>query len=237
MKIEFKPTFIQTQNVRNFEVIMDALELSEGEGRLGLVYGRAGRGKSRTSQWYTAHNGCVYLRMATVWHNSELYFLTALCREVGIMTPPARKGPCYEAVIDALAADPRPVFLDEPEKMTRRFLDVIRDLSDESTAPFVLIGEEELVSYMRINRRVWSRTFQQLEFKPIDNADIISYAMATTGLELSAETAGVLHAASGGDLRIVRREIISLVQIANARQTVEIDAGMAKMAVRAGLKG
>lgn len=237
MTIQFKPTFVKTKNVRNFEVMMDALALGAGEGRLGLVYGRAGRGKTRTSQWYTAHNGCVYLRMATVWHSSELYFLKALCREVGILTPPARKGPCYDAVVDILAADPRPVFLDEPEKMTRRFLDVVRDISDESAAPFVLIGEEELVSYMKLNRRIWSRTFQQIEFQPIGNADIVSYASQATGLKLTPETAGIFHGASGGDFRLVRRDIISLVQIASAKQTSEITVEMAKMAVKAGLKG
>ena len=79
--IEYKPVFIEsTKNVRNFKVMMDGLELGAGEGRLGMVYGRAGRGKTRTSQWYHAHNGGVFLRMQTIWRTSELEFIRALCR-------------------------------------------------------------------------------------------------------------------------------------------------------------
>lgn len=217
--------------------MMDGIALGEGEGRLGLVYSKAGRGKTRTSQWYSAHNGCVYLRIASIWKSSELDFLRALCREVGIVAPPFRKGPCYIEIIERLLSDPRPVFLDEPEKLTRAFLDLIRDISDMSTAPFILIGEEELLPYMRRNRRVWSRTYQQLEFKPIETSDIIIYAADSTRLKLNTGVASIMHKASGGDFRIIRRDLLNLVQIANAKQTADITEEMVKIAIRTGLTG
>lgn len=236
--IEVKPVFVEkTKNVRNFSVMMDGLALGRGEGRLGMVYSRAGRGKTRTSQWYHAHHGGVFLRMQTVWRTSELEFLRALCRELGILSAPGRKGPAFMAIVDTLIADPKPIFLDEVEKLPRYFLDVIRDLSDLSTAPVILVGEEELVSYMRINRRVWSRTYQSLEFLPISKPDIIAYVREASGLSVDNQVADVFHNASGGDFRIVRRGLLSLAQIANAKQTDQITVDMAQVAVKTGLRG
>jgi DNA transposition AAA+ family ATPase len=236
--IEYKPVFIEsTKNVRNFKVMMDGLEMGAGEGRLGMVYGRAGRGKTRTSQWYHAHNGGVFLRMQTIWRTSELEFLRALCREVGILSAPHRKGPAFMAIVDALITHPKPIFLDEIEKLPRYFLDVIRDLSDLSTAPVILIGEEELVSYMKMNRRVWSRTFQVLEFLPISRPDIVAYIRSAAGLSVDSRVTGVFYEASGGDFRIVRRGLLALVQIANAKQTNQITVDMAQVAVKTGLSG
>ncbi len=236
--IKTKPVFVKTKNVRNFGVLMDGLELAAGEGRLGLVYGRAGRGKTRTCQWYTAQNDAVYLRMATVWRTSELPFLQALCTECGWQgNPPGRKAVAFTAAVDMLVQRPRPVFLDEIEKLAGWFLDVVRDLSDLSGAPIILVGEEELVSVMRRNRRVWSRTYQQLLFEPIEVRDIIVYAKEFAGLTLSPAVAGIFHKAAGGDFRIVRRDIINLVQILNAKGTAECDQQTAKIAIKTGLGG
>lgn len=236
--ISVKPVFVdKTKNVRNFSVMMDGLALGRGEGRLGMVYGIAGRGKTRTAQWYHAHHGGVFLYMQTVWRTSELEFLRALCRELGILSPPGRKGPAFMAAVDTLITDPKPIFLDEVEKLPGYFLNVIRDLTELSTAPIVLIGEEELVSHMRINRRVWSRTYQTLEFLPISKPDIVAYFREASGLSIDTQVAGVFHDASNGDFRIVRRGLLSLVMIANAKQTTEITVEMAQVAVKTGLTG
>lgn len=236
-RIELKPVFVKTRNVDNFGVLMDALETARGEGRLGLVYGRAGRGKTRTAQWYAAHNRCGYLRVATIWRQNETDFLQALCRAVGIKTPPARKGRCFTDLVELLLHNPQPVFLDEIEKLHGAFLDVVRDLSDLSAAPFVLIGEEELLPVMQRNRRVWSRTYQQIEFEPIAVSDVMFYAADAAGLKFSPEVAGILHKSSGGDFRLVRRDMLSLIQFANAKKTTEITEEMARIAVKVGLKG
>jgi len=236
--LQLNPVFVKTKNVRNFEVMMDALELGAGEGRLGMVFGRAGRGKTRTSQWYAANNDCIYLRVATVWATSQLDFLRALCRELEVLNPPKRKGPCFQEVVDRLVADPRPVFVDEIEKLPGAFLDLIRDLSDISCTPFVLVGEEELVAHMKKNRRVWSRAYQQLEFEPISVADIIVYGQQAAGLRLDIPVAGILHSATDGDFRLVRRNMLSLVQMANAKgPDGPITPDMAKLAVKTGLTG
>lgn len=236
-RIAFQPIFVKTKNVRNFEVMMDGLALAEGEGALGLVHGRAGRGKTRTAVWWHGQHGGIYLRVLTVWQTSERAFLQSLCRELGARTPPSRKDACFAEAVDRLLADPRPVFLDEIEKLPERFLSIVRDLSDLSGAPFVLIGEEELLPWVRRERRVWSRTFQVMEFEPIAMSDIVYLARDACGLALTEDAAAALHRASGGDFRLVKRDLLLLVQMANAKKTTEITGEMAKTAVKMGLRG
>lgn len=234
----FQPVFVKNRNVRNFSVMMDGIALSGGEGRLGLVYGQAGRGKTRTVQQYAAHNDGIYLRMQTVWRTSELQFLQELCRELGhVGRPIHRKGPAFAFAVDRLIESPRPIFLDEIEKLQGFFLEVIRDLSDMSTAPVILIGEEELKSVMQRNRRVWSRTFQQLAFEAADVADGMIFAKEATGLQLTPDLANLLHRRTGGNMREMKRTLINLVQILNARGTDAITPETIEVAVKTGLEG
>lgn len=221
-----RPVFIATRNVRNFEAAMEGLEMAHGEGRLGLVYGRAGRGKTRTSQWWAAREGAVYVRVATVW--TELDFLAALCRELGVLQPPRRRGACYAALLDALSVEPRALILDELEKMPSRWLDIVRDVSDVTGCPVVLVGEEELASVVRGNRRVWSRIYQQVVFGPITAADVVLYAREAAGLTVSPEAAAEMHRRSGGDFRLVRRDVVALAQLAEAERTADVTEKMVR---------
>ena len=235
--LQLKPVFVKTKNVRAFEVMMDGLALSAGEGRFGMVRGRAGRGKTRTCQWWHAHNSSIYLRTMKIWAKSDIEFLKDFARELGVIDPPHRRGICFREIIDRLIDDPRPVFLDEIEKVTGLIIEIIRDISDITAAPFVFVGEEELYGVMERNRRVWSRTYQQLQFEPIGIADIIMYAADASGLKLETAVAGILHRASGGDFRIVRRDMLNLIQIAGAKGTRDITEDMATIAVKTGLTG
>jgi hypothetical protein len=235
--IIIKAVFVRTKNARNFEVMLDGLALARGEGRLGCVPSPPGRGKTYTAQIYAANHDCIYFRVASIWKHSGLDFMQALCLEVGITSPPGRKGRCYSEVVERLRGTERPVFIDEVQRLPKDFLNVILDLSDATACPFVLLGEEELKGLMQENKRVWSRTYQLLEFDPISEADVIFYVREAMGLRLSHEVAAILHANSGGDFRIVRRDLLAVVQFANAKQTIEIDEELARIATGVALGG
>ena len=237
-EIRVLPKFVNTRNVRNFQAMLDALMLSAGEGRFGVVVGPAGRGKTRTTQWYAAQHGCVFLRCLSIWRHSELGFLQALCRELGIANPPHRKDPAFIAVMDALGKqDGKPVFIEEIEKLPRLHLETVRDLADLSTAPFVLIGEEDLKEHLKQVSRMWNRTFQMLEFDPLSVADVIAFAGDAASLELPQEVAETLHLAAKGCYRVMKRDMISLVNIMNAKRTDKPTVEMAKVAIKQSLRG
>ena len=235
LKTEFVKGF---RNVQNFDDLMEGLARSPGEGRFACVYGRAGRGKSRTIlRWHGSHADTVYLRMLTVWRSSFRGFLQALCFELGDTSPPFFTAAAFKRAVELLQRQPRTVFLDEIEKLGRPFLEVVRDLADLTGCAVVLAGEEELRAIMSYERRVWSRTFEELEFQPLSPADIMLFSKAVADAPLSAAAAAIFHQASGGDLRIIKRDLSSALRLAHAKHANEISPEIAAAAVKAGKKG
>lgn len=226
--------WVNSRNDRNLSVMMEVLEKGAGEGRFGLVYGEAGRGKTRTTHRYASHNRNIHILMRSTWKTSELGLLQALCRELGVPRPPARKDQAFTEVVDRLIEWPRPVFLDEMEKLPRH-LDLVRELAELTRAAFVLIGEDELLPVMQRNKRVWSRVFQKLHFEPVSGSDIMVYGRDACGLEIDPEAAAAIaKAPGGGDWRVVRRTLMDLVEMANIAKTRSVNRDMAVEAMRLG---
>lgn len=239
--ITLKPEFIETKNVRRFSVMVDDL-MAFGEGCLGCLAGTPGIGKTKNARVASARNDWVYLRIAAIWKRSELDFIQAFARELGIADPPGRKGKCYALVVDKLAGSGRVVFLDEMQRLPKDFLNIALDISDATGCPFVLVGEPELKGMMEDNKRVWSRTHRLFEFEPLSITDVMLFAAKTAGITLRPEIASILHKSSGGDFRILKRDFIALVNLANATGSgpdgaPQITEEMARIAVRQGLKG
>jgi hypothetical protein len=240
-RVEFEPARFEAQwvdcaNARNLDVTMDLLERSSGEGRFIGIQGLAGTGRTRSSQRWAAHSRCIHLLMRPTWRKSPHGFLQALCRELGMMKPPWGSDACMSEVIERMVVNPRPVFLDEFDLVPQQ-LDLVRVLAELTAAPFVLIGEN-LAGCMTRNRRVWSRTYHWVEFKPVDTREIVSYASKTGGLEITSPAAEILKRdGGGGDWRNVKRLTIELVEIANNQRTRVVSESMARQAARMILKG
>ena len=240
-KVQFRSTFVNTRNVSNFAALMDALQFSrggkdDGDERLGCVWGRAGRGKTRTIQRWAALNGAVLIETVKSW--SELDFLKKICSELGVRNPAGRRGKAFADALEALTIDPKVVFVDEVERLGQNYLEIIRDLAKLSGGIFVLIGEEELPYLMKQNRRMWGRTYREMEFAPASAADVVSFVNQTTGLKLTTAAMNIIHKASEGDMRIIRRDTINLVHVVNSmNRPGDISADTAKIAVQAAMRG
>ena len=239
---ELKNEFIITPNVRNFGDLMAALERDPGVGRLACVYGAAGFGKSRTVIQRHAMQPSIYLRALAVWSGSALAFLEGLARELEAPYVPRRRSGAFSVCEQRLArklaeAPDFTVFVDEIEKLPGLTLEIVRDLTDASGVPFVLVGERELRTAMARSQRVWSRTLEMLEFRPLVPAEVIAYAKFNADVALPAAVANVLHTASGGDFRTMRRDLGALLRLMAANRVTEPDEALAKKAVRAGMRG
>ena len=236
-KLVYTPQFIRTRNVKHAEILIDSLMINQDEGRLAILYGRAGHGKTRFSEMWASNHNSIYLRIVSIW--SELDFLRALCREVVPEMPaPKRKAAAFSLLADALVGNPVPIFLDEVEKLRnpRRFLEIIRDLSDITCAPVIMIGEDELFHLMKLSDRITSRTYQQLRFDPIDTSDILVYAKTACGIALGLDHAKQIHAATRGDFRDIKRVLIQMIANLNAKQTATPDDALVSLTIKSIVK-
>ncbi|MFA6721035.1 MAG: ATP-binding protein [Candidatus Cloacimonadaceae bacterium] len=217
---EMKPVFLDTQNVRNANVAMHALALQPGKPRIGAFYGHAGVGKSYWATTYISRQpeASPYLKCQYVWGGSELAFLRALCRAFEIESPPHKKVDCYQLILDGLTARRHlPLFVDDFHRMPRGHLEIMRDLTELSGAPVVLIGEEPLEAMLQAHDQVWSRTYQAMKFRPNEVSDVVLLARNAAGLELAREAATHLHQWASGDFRPLDSALAGLLQYAQAQ--------------------
>lgn len=233
--IELKPIISFTKNRRNSDVAISGAK-AQGASLIAAA-GEAGIGKTTTLQVKAANEEDLFLRYLTIFGKSGLDLLQALCRELGVFSPPGRRAPCFFEIVERLRGAERAVYIDEAHRMPQDLLNVVIDLSDATGCPFVLIGEEELLGVMQVNKRCWSRCYQVIEFQPLTLPEVIVYVRDATGLDLSAEVAAVLHKSSSGNFRLLKRAVYALVKFANSKGTREIDAELATLAVSVGMGG
>ncbi len=230
----FEPAWVETANERNFLAMMETLRQGAGEGRFGVVWDQAGRGKTRTTARWAAQHRAPHLLMLEIWRSSSVSrmgFLQKLCKELGITAPPRSINGCFGLAVDRLLDLPAPdrvVFLDEMDK-TPKYLDLVRDLAELSAAAVILIGEESMPALMSGNRRVWSRTLDAVQFQGADAASLMQYGHASAGLKIDLAAAELLsRAPMGGDWRAIKKRLLKIIGLANARRTREITPALAK---------
>lgn len=234
--IEVNPdAFIMNKNARVLDVAVAGAKIQRP--CLVEVDGDAGRGKTIAATVKAAREDDVFLRVLAIDGKSGLDILQRTCRELGVIAPPGRRTRCFSEIVDRLRGTDRTVYLDEAQRLGPSLLDLVLDLSDQTGCVFVLIGEPELRGLMQMNKRCWSRCYQHVEFEPLSMADVIIYTREAAGLNLSADVAAIFHRASNGDFRLLKRSVYAAIQLANSRQTIEIDAELAQIAAGVSLTG
>lgn len=226
-----KPVFVHTANVRSFISTMQLVRKRMGTDSLAMIFGRAGRGKTRTAHWYATQNDCVFVQSLRDW--SVLWMYQDILAAYGVVAEsiPKRKKDAYEMILDICAADPKPVLLDEADLIGARLLETVRDLCKMTRVPWVLIGEEGLPVMFNRDRRVWSRRCASLEFLAMTPADVTVFGAEACDLKLAPEAAELIQRATGGDVRLIELTLSTLEVMAHANRARDISADLAKAAV------
>jgi len=237
--------FIQTQNVRNVVTMMDDVGMDIGEGKFGVVYGKAGLGKSETVKWYHANRkNTVYLESTAIWITSELEFLRDFCFELGIENIAHRKGRCFRDIIEYLFEHPETIiFIDEAGRLKGGHLELMRDITRMTLCPIVLIGEHNLLNLLKYGGRdgIQTRTFNPVKFSPMKQSDVIIFAKEAAGVRIGADVSAILHKTAtknttDGNFRLVKRALQYAIQYANGKNTDRITPEIANMAIKSAIK-
>lgn len=216
--------FLETANVRKFREAMVALEdIEAGQPGLAVVWGIAGRGKTVCAREYAVRTGAVYLRVMQDWTPRAM--LGALCRALRGQEAHSVER-CRRMAAEALDADPRPVLVDEADRLKVDLIEHFRDLHDLTGAPVVFIGEQHLFAQIESRRRLWSRVTRTVEFGPIGAEDIMLFTLKAADLKMEPEAARKVEKISGGDFRRVWQAVWELERICKANRTKMVEADM-----------
>ena len=78
-------------------------------------------------------------------------------------------------------------------------------------------------------RRIWSRGVHDVEFGPINAAEVAMYATQGAGLNIPPELCKRIAEKSEGDFRLVRNMMLLLEKAAKAAGSLDVDAAMLEM--------
>ncbi len=230
-----RETIIDTYATKSFDLAVDEV-LDSGRNLSGFVlaYGQAGRGKSIAADRYHCHRGGAYIRVWEGW--TQTNFLQRLLFEVRGKNedlPRHNANRCKEMIVNILQREPKPLFIDEADRLSIGRIEDLRDIFEMSAAPIVLIGEEGLHGLLAERRRIWSRVVHEVFFGPIVGAEVALYAMQATGLDMDSEVSIAIAQKCEGDFRLVRNMLVLLEKTAKAAESNSITQEMCEVVFKA----
>ncbi len=220
-----KAVFAPVSNVDRFLAGM-ALVQKRGaaEASMMLVTSEPGFGKTETLQWYvTQQPHAVYLRCKSGY--TRHWFLKDLLHELGIQ--PARlTEDMFRQAKEALGSLPYILVIDEIEHALAdiRVMEAIRDLSDLTEIPVVLVGMDQVKDKIRARYpQITSRIATIVHFQPVTEQDIrTAAAHLLEGLTLSDDLVAEILRRCEGRMRLVLNALANCERIAKARRAGQL---------------
>lgn len=127
--------------------VMDAIEYCHLQGKIGVIYGDAGIGKTMGIRHYCELNPMaisitISPAFATMSGVNDL-----LSDKIGVRETSARR--IYSELVNRLSGSGRVIIIDEAQHLTKKTLEHLRSISDETGVGICFVGNEEVYSRLK----------------------------------------------------------------------------------------
>jgi len=195
--------FVKTSNVKNFISALTRLQNRQPDiPGMALIYSEPGLGKTKTALWWVAHNEGIFLRTKKLM--TGRWLLEELVVELG-EAPLRRVSDLYRQARELLLDKPKVVFVDEVDYLTHdaRVIETLRDLHDDTGAPFVFIGmgmaDKKLMRY----RHLYDRFSEIVKFTDLSEADIRTIADEMCEVKIKDDAVKFIHSQATKFRRVI----------------------------------
>jgi hypothetical protein len=217
-----KPTFALVSNVERLMAGM-AIVHQRGamEAGMMLVTSEPGFGETQTLHWYVSQQPyAVYVRAKSGW--TRHWFLTDLLAALGV-SPQRLTEDMFRQAVNALEARPYTVVGDEVEHALadHAVMEAIRDVSDATKIPVVLVGMDQVKDRIRSRYpQISSRIAVIVYFQPVSHEDVAKAASALLdGVKLADDLVEEIHRQCEGRMRLVMNALGNCERVARQRKT------------------
>ena len=139
-----EPAFVETTVAKR---VMEAISYCHLQGKIAVVYGDAGVGKTKAVRAYLRENSLAIGITISPSYASITGVNELIADQLGIRERVARR--IYAEIISKLKDSGRVLIIDEAQHLTVRALNHLRCMSDESGVGIALIGNEEVYTKLR----------------------------------------------------------------------------------------
>jgi hypothetical protein len=125
--------------------VWQVLEYCRIQKTIGVVYGDAGIGKTRTAQEWSKDKPDVVMVTVNPAFNSPKAFLKLLAKQLKTI----RNGSMddvYMDVLDKLTGADKTIVIDEAQHLTHKALEIVRSINDSTNTAIILIGNAVVYS-------------------------------------------------------------------------------------------
>lgn len=203
-----KNIFVKTSNYERFITGLSVLEnRGASEASLLLVDGDAGFGKSKTVDYWAVQNNALYLRAKVMW--TPNYFMSELADMLKVDSS-GRTKTIFGRIAARLGGQEIPLVIDEVEHCMRNNADVleaVRDLSDLTEIPVILVGMERVQTKIARHKQISSRIAKVVEFQPASLEDIARTCEQLCEVTITPDLVHEIHAQTKGLMRQVMNAI------------------------------
>lgn len=139
-----EPGFVETTISRT---VMNAIAYCHLQGKIAVVYGDAGIGKTMAIREYLKGNSLAVGITVSPSYASMTGVNELIAEQLGVRERVARK--IYSEIINKLRDSGRVLVIDEAQHLTVRTLNHLRCISDESGVGIALVGNDEVYTKMK----------------------------------------------------------------------------------------
>jgi len=167
---------------------------------MGCFFGLSGYGKTTASIFVANHEQACVVQCKSVWTQKAL--CQAILAELGV-TAAKTIYEMVDQIAEALAREDVPLFIDEADFLvSKKMIEIVRDIYESSLIPVVLIGEELLPQKLQKWERVHGRVLSWVAAEPADARDFyLLRQIRCPDLDIAPELQAKMREASRGSAR------------------------------------
>lgn len=139
-----EPAFVETKVSK---AVMNAISYSHIQGKIAVVYGDAGVGKTMAINQYCKENNLAIKITISPSYASMSGVNELIADKLGVRERVSRK--IYAEIIAKLKDSGRVIIIDEAQHLTVRTLNHLRCMADESGVGITLVGNDEVYTKLK----------------------------------------------------------------------------------------
>lgn len=221
-----KPKFVLTKNVKGFiNLIHNLKNKPDNISKIGLVYGNAGLGKTKTALYLSIQYDAVYIRATNVM--SPKWMLEEIAKELDEI-PRFYTSDIFRQCVNDLKASPQMIIVDEVDYLLKDFrtIETLRDLHDETGVPIILVGMQLSKHKLKKHTHLFDRISEIYNFIEFEYSDIKQIAEEISEVDITKEAVHIIHNKAKSFRKIV--EIIDVFEkVGQANGLTQIDEDIA----------
>ena len=163
---------VKTTDLKGIEFTCNEIIVA---GEMGVIYGKAGMGKTQAIKHFVAnHPEAILIETLPMLSGKEL--LKQILEGMGVIDSQGTANELTHRIVSILKRTDRVLIIDEAENLTTNNLELIRRIHDFSNIPVVLTGTNALIQNLKGRQgellQLSSRIMHQWEMQGLNDKDL-----------------------------------------------------------------